>query len=53
MANMAYCRMQNTYPDLRDCVINWDDADSDDELKYRRKIVTLAKQIVEEHGDEN
>lgn len=47
MANMSYCRMENTYSDLEDCVDNWENVSSDSEKKYRERIFQLAQQIVE------
>lgn len=57
MGNMSYCRMENTYIDLRDCYENWDRSESDSEIKYRDKILKLCKDIVdgydvEEDGNE-
>ena len=51
MPNMSYCRMQNTYNDLRDCYDNWEDAESESELKYRERILKLARDIVNNWGD--
>ncbi|MFA5217274.1 hypothetical protein [Sulfuricurvum sp.] len=51
MANMSYCRMENTYADLRDCYENWDEASSESELKYRAKILEIAQDIVGDFGD--
>ena len=45
MANMNYCRMENTYHDLLDVERNWDYAESDSELEYRKRILELAKEI--------
>jgi len=47
MANMSYCRMENTYHDLRDCYENWDNVKDKTEKRYREKIFELAQQIVE------
>lgn len=46
MANMSYCRMENTFQDLRDCYDNWDDADSESELKYQKKILEMCRRII-------
>lgn len=48
MANMSYCRFQNTVSDLRDCYDHWDDAESFAELKAQRRLYALAKEIVED-----
>jgi hypothetical protein len=45
--------MQNTYTDLRDCFENWEDTSSDTELKYRDRILALAKKIVAMYGEGN
>jgi hypothetical protein len=44
--------MENTYSDLRDCFDNWEDSDSETEIKYRNKILKLCKQIIDCY-DEN
>ena len=47
MANMSYCRFQNTLQDLRDCYENMDDTDlSDEEKRARRTLLKLCDQIV-------
>ena len=53
MANMSYCRFQNTYYDLRDCYENMDDELSEDETKYRKRLLELCKRIVDNYGDED
>jgi hypothetical protein len=53
MANMSYCRFENTCLDLRDCLKNWDSATSDTEIMYRKEILDLAKEIVEYYGEED
>lgn len=47
MPNMSYCRFQNTKGDLRDCVHNFWNISSKDEAEARKRLVALAKQIVE------
>ena len=37
MANMSYCRFQNTYLDLLDCANNLNDKDLSDSEKMARK----------------
>jgi len=50
MANMSYCRFQNTLQDLRDCYENMDDTDlSDEEKRARRTLLKLCDQIVGDH----
>lgn len=51
MSNMSYCRMQNTFHDLKDCYNNWDDADSEDEINYRGKILKVSEDIAMNYGD--
>lgn len=47
MTNMSYCRFQNTVSDLEDCVDNWDEPRNDDEERARRRMIVLARKIVE------
>ena len=50
MANMGYCRFENTYKDLRDCYEHMDETDlSETESKYREKILALCKEITEQY----
>jgi hypothetical protein len=49
MSIMSYCRMENTFYDLKDCYENWQDATSESELKYRSKILALAIDIVTDY----
>ena len=52
MANMSYCRFQNTYRDLRDCLNDMNSTDflelSETEQNYRNKIVEICKEIAEQ-----
>lgn len=47
MSNMAYCRFQNTVPDLQDCIDNFEDFDyleaSKNERKYYIKFIKMIK----------
>ncbi len=53
MANMSYCRFQNTVSDLRDCVINMDDGDlSFDEARARRRLIELCVRIADDYRDD-
>ena len=61
MPNMGYCRFQNTFPDLRDCYDHWEDLsehadglseNEEAEIRYRKRILKLCKQIVEDYGKE-
>lgn len=48
MANMSYCRFQNTVSDLDDCLEHINDNLSADEHEARQRLVELARQIVAE-----
>jgi len=46
MTNMSYCRFENTYHDLMDCVEHMDDDNlSDSENDYREKLLNLCIDI--------
>ena len=51
MANMSYCRFQNTLQDLRDCYYNVEDSLTGAEFHAREALVELCKSIGEEFGD--
>lgn len=51
MANMSYCRFQNTALDLKDCLNNLHDVLSEDEHEARRRLIKIAKRIVEESDE--
>ncbi len=49
MANMAYCRFQNTLQDLADCEDNMDNPDmSLDEKAARTRLIRLCKRIAKD-----
>lgn len=54
MANMSYCRFENTLPDLRDCQESLDNCDelSPTEQKARRNLIRLCVEIAEDYGYE-
>lgn len=53
MANMSYCRFENTASDLQDCYDNMDsDEFSEREAKSRKRIIQLSCDIAESYGDE-
>ena len=54
MANMSYCRFQNTASDLRDCYDHMDDEIEDDsaESKARRRMIRIACDIADDYGHE-
>jgi hypothetical protein len=46
MANMSYCRFENTYNDLNDCYRNLNDGNlSEREARYRSRLTELCDQI--------
>jgi hypothetical protein len=54
MANMSYCRFQNTAKDLDDCLENFYEADdlSEEESSARKWIIKMAIQIADDCGHE-
>ena len=47
---MSYCRFENTYRDLVDCLQNINDTDlSNRESEYREKLVDICREILEEY----
>ena len=53
MANMSYCKFQNTMPDLKDCYASlWDDDLSEEEQAARSRLIALCKKIAEEAANE-
>jgi len=54
MANMSYCRFENTVSDLQDCYDNMDlngDA-SEHEQRARTRLLLLCKSIVDDYEGE-
>lgn len=51
MANMSYCRFENTYRDLYDCYNNINEQLSDEEHKYRKRIVAMCQSIIDEYDE--
>jgi hypothetical protein len=49
MANMSYCRFENTYRDLQDCYRNVNKSLSKDEAYYREKLLRLCEDILSEY----
>lgn len=50
MANMGYCRFQNTLQDLRDCQEHMDDGDlSEEEKRARLRMIKMCAQIAEDY----
>ncbi len=53
MANMSYCRFQNTVSDLRDCEDNMDDSGlSYDEAHARRRLIERCIRIARDWSNE-
>ena len=52
MANMSYCRFQNTLGDLEDCFENIDDIQnmSDEEKEAREQLIDICCDIAIENG---
>lgn len=50
MANMSYCRFENTYRDLRDCYYALEDRGpeelSDSELNHARHMMKICENIL-------
>jgi hypothetical protein len=53
MANMGYCRFENTYRDMMDCYYNINNNLSEREHKYREKILELCEQMISEFDENN
>lgn len=54
MSNMSYCRFQNTYNDLQDCLDNINNDNlSESEKRYRDLLIETCKDIIDQtEGDE-
>ena len=52
MANMSYCRFQNTLNGLRDCLEHLFDDLSLDEQRARDRLIELCREIVAETEEE-
>jgi hypothetical protein len=49
MANMSYCRFENTYHDLIDCFVNiWNECENDRDERYRVRMIQLLKEKIDE-----
>jgi hypothetical protein len=51
MANMGYCRFENTYRDLNDCYDNINNHLSESEHEFRKRLVELCQSIVDEYDE--
>jgi len=53
MANMSYCRFQNTLMDLLDCYDNlFNDLESEEEIRARERLVRVCRDILDEADGE-
>ena len=53
MANMGYCRFENTYRDLLDCYRNINNNLSDSEHRYRELMIKVCQGILDEYDPES
>jgi hypothetical protein len=53
VANMSYCRFQNTLIDLRDCEEHFEDELDGEELKARQRILAICERIAHNYGEED
>lgn len=58
MANMSYCRFENTVNDMRDCEAalneisgNIEQLESESERKYAKKFIAFCKRIASDYED--
>jgi len=51
MANMSYCRFENTLADLRDCYDNWEEELSESEKICQVHLLELCKNIVDDYEE--
>lgn len=47
MANMSYCRFENTCSDLKDCIENINDVLTKREHTWRKRLIEMAHEITE------
>ena len=50
MANMSYCRWENTLDDLRDCAEHVNDPVDGSEARARASLLEIAADMLEEVG---
>jgi hypothetical protein len=54
MANMSYCRFENTFHDLEDCLEHINDDDlSESERRYRRKLIAACTEVHIDNKDDD
>jgi len=52
MANMSYCRFENTYHDLIDCFDNiWTEAENERDERHRKNMIRFLKERIDEIED--
>lgn len=49
MANMSYCRFENTYRALLDCLEAMNDELSERERGYKGRLVEVCQEIIDEY----
>lgn len=47
MANMSYCRFENTYHDLLDCLQNISEETNDRDERFRKRMIDILVKMVE------
>ena len=53
MANMSYCRFQNTVDDVQDCYDHMDDEDlSPEETRARERLIRLCGHITDDYRND-
>jgi len=56
MANLSYCRFENTAKDLADCLIALQEGEAEDtdlsstELKYKKQLIQMCIDIATDFG---
>lgn len=53
MANMSYCRFENTLNDLKDCAESLDDNLSGTEERARERLVKVCRDIIDDWDSMN
>lgn len=53
MANMGYCRFENTLSDLQDCLDHMSDKLSGSEARARRELLSLCQEIADLVSDDD
>ena len=49
MANMSYCRFENTFNDLIDCFNNiWEEAENMRDERFRKTMIRYLKEQIDE-----